>query len=141
MFKMTFQVDYIDTDAMGVVHHASYFRWFERCRVEWLRELGMSYLEMEKEGYLLPLRSAGITYKKPLYFDDHPEIQVCVGKLRSAGIDLLYRIYRNGELATEGSTSHVICLRTGEGANTKLSPVRLPEKWRTVWQEQSEKKF
>ena len=141
MFKTTFQVDYADTDAMGVAHHASYFRWLERCRVEWLRSLGMSYLEMEAEGYLLPLRSADIRYKKPLRFDDHPVIEVFVEKLRSAGVDLGYRILKNDELVTEARTSHVLCARSGFGADTQLSPVRIPEKWRVLWQEQSEKKF
>jgi len=138
VFKVGFQVDYADTDAMAVAHHASYFRWFERARVEWLRHLGLSYFEMEREGYLLPLRSAEIKYRKPLRFDDRPEVEVWVEKLRAAGIDLGYNVWLNGEIVTSAQTSHVLVLRptSGEG----MSPVKIPEKWRKVWQEQSAKK-
>lgn len=137
---MEFQVDYIDTDAMGVVHHGSYFRWMERCRVEWLRSFGLSYVEMEKEGYILPLREARLEYKKPLYFDDRPTIMVRVDRLRVAGVDLAYEIRKNGELMTKGFTGHVVCLRGTEDGKSALSPVRIPEKWRKLWLEQSEKK-
>lgn len=136
---MKFQVDYVDTDAMAVAHHASYFRWFERVRVEWLRHLGLSYLEMEKEGYMLPLREASVKYRKPLRFDDHPEIEVWVEKLRQAGVDLAYRISLNGEEVSTGLTSHVLCQKSEQSAGA-LVPVRIPEKWRTVWQAQSAKK-
>lgn len=140
MFKMEFQVDYVDTDAMGVVHHSRYFRWFERVRVEWLRSIGLSYREMELEGYILPLSDASIKYRRPLYFDDRPTIEVSVKRIRIAGVELEYKIYVRGELATTASTSHVVC-KKGEGEEEgEWNPVRIPEKWRTIWLAQTVEK-
>lgn len=137
MFSVKIQVDYVDTDAMAVAHHASYFRWFERARVEWMHHLKIPYNDMETAGYLLPLRSTEVRYLKPLRFDDRPTVEIYVEKLRAASIDIGYRIVLNGDVITTGMTSHVLCTREHDGT---LTPVKIPEKWRAVWLEQSAKK-
>jgi acyl-CoA thioester hydrolase len=140
-FRMPFQVDYQDTDAMGIVHHASYLRWFERSRTEWLRSMNISYRDMEEEGYFLPLREATLKYRRTLKFDDHPYVEVSVLRIRQAGVDLEYKIVQDGEIVTTGTTSHVVCSRIAKPDGTiEWAPVRIPEKWRTLWLEQSEKK-
>ena len=47
-FEIPIQVRYAETDAMGVVHHSSYFIWLELARVEWLKSLGIDYKQMEQ---------------------------------------------------------------------------------------------
>ena len=44
--RVTHKVNFYDTDAMAVVHHANYIRWFEIGRVEFLREAGITLTEM-----------------------------------------------------------------------------------------------
>jgi acyl-CoA thioester hydrolase len=50
---------------MGVVYHGNYAQYFEMGRVEWLRNLGISYKWMEESGIMLPVVSLNINYKKP----------------------------------------------------------------------------
>ena len=44
---INFRVRYAETDQMGVVHHGNYAKFLEMGRIEWLRNLGFSYKEME----------------------------------------------------------------------------------------------
>ena len=52
-FKTRIQVRYAETDAMGVVHHATYPIWFEQARVDFFRAVGAPYDEVEREGFAL----------------------------------------------------------------------------------------
>lgn len=58
---------YAETDQMGVIHHANYLIYLEQARMEWLNALGFSYVEMEKNGVMLPVFNIQIDYKKPLF--------------------------------------------------------------------------
>lgn len=132
-FQISARVDYVDTDAMQVMHHASYFRYLERCRVEWLRSQGLDYKNLESQGYALPLRSAEIKYLKPLVFDDLFEVTLGVGVLQNSRFILEYEIYREGVLCTTARTEHVCCKFDGG----KLVPIKIPEEWKgsKTWQE------
>jgi len=57
------RVRYVETDQMGVAHHASYFSWMEAARTELMRGNGMSYRELEAKGFYLPVREAYIQEK------------------------------------------------------------------------------
>jgi acyl-CoA thioester hydrolase len=139
VFRIPFQVDYADTDAMGVVHHANYFRWFERARVEWLRSMGFSYAELEKQGYILPLREATIQYLKTLVFDDQAEVEVSLAKLGRVQVDLKYRIFVRGELCTTATTHHVLCKRERSPSGDEWKITKFPKEWRQAWELQNEK--
>lgn len=62
--KIQIRVRYGETDQMGVVHHGNYALYLEMGRIEWLRKLGVSYKDMEKNGVMLPVVSLTINYKK-----------------------------------------------------------------------------
>ncbi|MEO0038416.1 MAG: Acyl-CoA thioester hydrolase YbgC [Bacteroidota bacterium] len=64
------RVRYGETDQMGVVYHGSYVPYFEIGRVEWLRNKGVSYKDMEQNGIALPIVSMHLNYKKPAKYDD-----------------------------------------------------------------------
>ncbi|HLT36417.1 MAG TPA: thioesterase family protein, partial [Enhygromyxa sp.] len=49
------RVIYADTDRMGVVYHATYLRFLEHARVEFIRGLGFAYADMERMGFGLPV--------------------------------------------------------------------------------------
>jgi acyl-CoA thioester hydrolase len=68
-FSVTQRVRFAETDAMGIVHHANYFLWFEVARVECLRQLGYPYTRMEKEGYGLPVSEVGCRFMRSAKFD------------------------------------------------------------------------
>lgn len=70
--KTTIQlrVNYHQVDQMGIVHHAQYAYFLEQARIDWLRNQGVSYADMEEDGILLPLTEISIQYKRPLRFDE-----------------------------------------------------------------------
>jgi len=68
------RVRYAETDAQQVAHHSAYVVWLEEARIEALRGLGRSYRSLEADGVLMPVVELGITYRRPLSFDDHIEI-------------------------------------------------------------------
>jgi acyl-CoA thioester hydrolase len=56
------RVRYAETDQMGVVYHGNYAQYFEMGRVEWLRNIGISYMD-GRNGIMLPVVSLNINYK------------------------------------------------------------------------------
>jgi acyl-CoA thioester hydrolase len=64
------RVRYSETDQMGVVYHGNYLPYFEVGSVEWLRNQGISYKELEGKGIALPIVNININYKKPARYDD-----------------------------------------------------------------------
>ena len=141
-FSIAVRVEYSDTDAMGIAHHASYLRWFERARVEWLRDQGLPYRKMESDGYFLPLMSAALEYKKPLQFDDEADLRLFLEDMGPCSVDIRYEVFFGGELATTGRTAHVLCKREvlADEGRVNWKPTRIPKEWRIRWELLKEKK-
>ena len=109
------RVRYAETDQMGVVYHGNYAQYFEMGRVEWLRNLGLSYSFMEKNGVMLPVVSLTINYKKPARYDDLLTVRTIYKKQESVRIEFDYEIFNdNGELLTTGNSVLVfVDMKTG----------------------------
>ena len=106
-FDLSIQVRYAETDAMGVVHHSSYFVWLELARVEWLKSLGIDYKSMEQEGFFLPVVQADLIYKLPAFFDDSLIIKLFPPEdFQRARFTLKYEIFRQDDLIAKGFTVH-----------------------------------
>jgi acyl-CoA thioester hydrolase len=130
-YTMEFRVDYADTDAMGIVHHASYLLYLERARVSWLRDIGMPYGELEKQGLALPVRAAEITYFKPLRFDDLAVVAMTVTTKGRTQLEIHYDVMLNGVKVSEAWTHHVVCKARLDGNGQKeWIPTRIPDQWR-----------
>ena len=99
------RVRYAETDQMGVVYHGNYAQYFEMGRVEWLRNKGLSYSFMEKNGVMLPVVSLTLNYKKPARYDDLLTVRTIFKKQESVRIEFDYEIYsEEGELLTTGNS-------------------------------------
>src|SRR5580698_4915956 len=68
--EITIRVRYAETDRMGLLHHANYLVYFEQARTELLRDLGLTYKDMEDAGFLLVLTKVEVRYKRPARYDD-----------------------------------------------------------------------
>jgi len=121
--KTQIRVIYADTDAMGVVYHTNYIKWFEVGRCELLRSIGYPYARLEEEGILLPVAECACKYKMPAVYDDMLEITARIAELKGATVTLEYEIRKQetGELLVTGSTKHAI---TDPG----FKPIRLRDK-------------
>jgi len=118
--KTLIRVIYADTDAMGVVYHTNYIKWFEVGRSELLRSLGYPYARMEEEGILLPLAECSCKYRSPAVYDDMLEITARLAEMKGATLTLEYEIRKQetGELLVTGATKHAI-------TDAGFKPIRL----------------
>ncbi len=108
--ETTLRVRYAETDQMAVVYHSNYLIWFEVGRVELLRKLGFTYVEMEQDGLHLPVVEARCRYKHPARYDDEILVRCHLAKMRPSLLRFSYEIIRlaDGRLLSEGETTHVV---------------------------------
>lgn len=71
---------------MGYVYYGNYAVYFEVARVEMLRELGLSYKQLEDSGIILPVMDYSIQFKKPAFYDDVLTIKTYIRKKPTARI-------------------------------------------------------
>lgn len=69
-YTMQLRSRYSETDKMGVVYHSRYLEYFEVIRTEFVREAGLPYAEMEREGIMLPVAHVDIRFKRPIRYDE-----------------------------------------------------------------------
>jgi|SRR5579884_791759 len=124
---ITLRVRYAETDQMGVVYHANYFVWFEMGRVEFLRQLGFEYKQMEVvDDCHLPVIEATCRYKAPARYDEVLALETRLSALRSSVVRFAYRLVRPApegpQLLAEAETTHV-------AVDGKMQKRSLPEKY------------
>ncbi len=86
---------YEDTDSAGIVYHASYLRFMERARTEWLRRHGFEHARLrERHGVLFTVARIEVDYLRPARLDDRLEISVELAKARRASFALEQRVRR-----------------------------------------------
>jgi acyl-CoA thioester hydrolase len=102
------RVRYAETDRMGYVYYGNYATYFEVARVEAMRELGMSYRQLEDDGVMLPVSEFGVKYKKPAFYDDEITIKVTIKSKPSVRFDFYYETFNEkGELLNTAFTQLV----------------------------------
>jgi acyl-CoA thioester hydrolase len=115
------RVRFHETDAMGVVHHASYLLYLEDARVDLLRSLGRPYSELrDVEGIEFPVIGIELSYRRSLRFDDLFVVHAGIGQVGRSRFAIRYAVERDGVLALEGETRHAT-LEVGSHR-----PVRVP---------------
>jgi acyl-CoA thioester hydrolase len=123
-FSHAIRVRFAETDAMGIVHHASYLTYFEEARVAYLRHLDHPYEKTRAEGIDFAVLEAYVHYRSPLRFDDVVDVHVTVGEITRVTCQVGYFLrHRDTDIAT-GVTVHG-CV------NPEGRPVRMPA-WLTA---------
>jgi len=122
VFALPVRVYFQDTDAGGVVYHASYVNFMERARTEWLRTHGYSNAGLMKEfGVVFVVRSLKLDYLKPALLDDLLSVTAQIKDIGRSRLTLLQGVLRGNEVLTEGEI-HLVCVSL-EG----FKPVSVPE--------------
>jgi acyl-CoA thioester hydrolase len=103
--EVTIRVRYAETDRMGLLHHANYLVYFEQGRTELLRSLGVSYRDMEDQGFLLVLTKVQVRYRSPARYDDLLTLRTTVMRTTLVKIEHRYELLRDGFLLAEGETT------------------------------------
>ena len=124
------RVQYYETDCMQIVHHSNYIRYFEEARIDFLEKLGISYVEIERSGYVVPVLSASAEYKSMATFGE--TVAICVKFEEFTGIrfSFSYKVYDTATkaLRATGRTSHCY-LKDGKPVNIKRA---LPETYASM---------
>lgn len=108
------RVRYAETDQMGVVYHSNYLIWFEVGRVEFMRQLGLTYKSMEQEdGCGIAVVEANVRYKAPARYDDELIVRTTLTQVRGSILGFAYTILRAVDEAVlcEGITTHIVVNR------------------------------
>lgn len=106
--EINIRVRYGETDQMKYVYYGNYAQYFEMGRVEWLRELGMSYKKMEELGIMLPVVNMNVNYLKPAKYDDMLTLKTSLIKPPGLKIDFGYELYNEAdEILTKATTTLV----------------------------------
>ena len=123
-FVLPVRVYLEDTDAQGVVYNASYFRFLERARTEWLRARGVDHNDMrEQEGILLVLVGTEVKFARPAKLDDMLYVTAELSELKGA------RFIFNQSVHRDAPDGEILCCGVAEVAcmDAKLrKPRRVP---------------
>ena len=88
-FSWPVRVYWEDTDAGGVVYYATYLKFMERARSEWLRALGFEQDALRDEaGVLFVVRRVAVDYLAPARFNDQIEVSVGLHEIGRASLSV-----------------------------------------------------
>lgn len=112
LFHWPVRVYWEDTDAGGVVYHASYLRFFERARTEWLRGQGVEQgLLKDQLGVVFVLNRIEVDYLRPARLDDLLDVQSQLIELKRASFVAEHRILRStDDTVIARGRARVVCL-------------------------------
>jgi len=116
------RVRYAETDQMGYVYYGNYAMYYEVARVESLRQLGLTYKELEAMGVMMPVLENHTKFKAPALYDELLRIRTTIKEKPNMRITFFYEIYNEqNKLINEGETQLVFI-------NMKSNrPCRVPE--------------
>jgi acyl-CoA thioester hydrolase len=103
--EISIRVRYAETDRMGLLHHASYLVYFEQGRTELLRAHGLSYRDLEDQGFLLVLTRVQVRYRSPARYDDLVTLRTTLKRATHVKLEHGYEMFRDGLLLAEGETT------------------------------------
>ncbi|WP_242862416.1 acyl-CoA thioesterase [Clostridium massiliamazoniense] len=106
MSMTNIRVRYAETDAMRIVHHANYYLYFEVAREDLIKELGVSYREIEEMGIMMPLVETECKYIEAAKYDDDLIIEAKIIELTAVKVRIEYNVIKkeNNKIIAKGST-------------------------------------
>ena len=117
------EVQYYETDAMQIVHHSNYIRWFEEARHDYLKRAGFPYEEIEARGIIIPVLTAECEYKVAVHFGDKVKITSSLDSFNGLRFTLSYQVW-----SEDGKVLHA-CGHTGHCFLDKnMRPVNVKKK-------------
>lgn len=120
---------YYETDQMGIIHHSNYIRWFEEARIDFLKQIGIPYDEMERRGLLIPVLGVSCKYKKAFRYGDTFQISMKIQDFKGVKFSVAYEVYdkATGELHATGTSEHGF-------VDAKLMPVNIKKTYPDIYE-------
>jgi acyl-CoA thioester hydrolase len=127
-YSHTYSVYWEDTDAGGVVYYANYLKFMERCRTEWLRDLGIDQFRLLAERHLqFVVVNVAVDFLRPAVLHDEILVTAELQRLGGATIHFKQTIMRGEEQLIDAST-RVACLDS-----STLKPRAIPQDLFMEW--------
>lgn len=126
-------VRFNEADPLGIVWHGHYVRYFEDGREAFGREYGISYLDVYREGFAVPVVSIQCDYKKPLRYGESVIVEVTYINTPAAKLQFTYKIFeaQTQELVATGSSTQVFVDVKSFQLHLTLPP--FIEAWKEKW--------
>jgi acyl-CoA thioester hydrolase len=120
-FTHRIRVRFVETDAMGIVHHSNYLHYFEEARVEYLRHIGHPFTQWRDDGLESPVLESFVQYRRPLAFDDLITVHLSLAAVTRATFQMAYLVTVDHDVAPVKATGVTVhgCVTT-EGRPTRL---------------------
>lgn len=114
------QVQYYETDRMGITHHSNYIRWMEEARTDYLARLGWPLEKLEEMGIVSPVTALEVKYQNTTTFADVIAIRVTLLGCTGVRLKLGYEMEKeDGTPVFSGTSEH--CFLDGRGRILRLS--------------------
>ncbi len=120
--RTTLDVRYVETDAMGIVHHSNFLHWMEVARTDFMKDGGKSYKDFESKGLRLVVIGVDVIYRGSARYGDCINIETDLTKIHARGATFFYRILVSDRLIATGHTEHLV-------TNTNGKSVSMPSEW------------
>lgn len=119
--KSQIVVRYAETDQMGIAHHSNYPIWYEVARTDLIKQMGMTYSEIEQQGLIMPLLELQSKYISAAYYEDHLIVEAELTKMSGVKLEVEYAVYREADqtLINVGKTVHALVDRDLKPVNVK----------------------
>ena len=102
------RVRFNETDALGIVWHGNYLKYFEDGREAFGRAFGLSFLDIKKHGFTCPIVKTLVEHKKPLKYGDVATVETQYMDSEAAKLIFHYSIKNeSNEIVCTGETTQV----------------------------------
>lgn len=123
-FEHRIRVRFVETDAMGIVHHSNYLAYFEESRVAYLAHIGHPFTQWREDGLESPVLESFLSYRLPCEFDEVLTVHLQLAAVTRATFQMNYLVTAddgegNRSVRTTGATVHGCTTTAGR-------PTRLP---------------
>ena len=114
------EINYYETDKMGVVHHSNYIRYLEEARCRWLKELDISMESLEEMGYTIPTLEVNCQYKNHVTSGDTIIIKPAIKEYNGVRMTVSYEVLdsKTGKEVIKAYTKHCF-------TNNELRPINM----------------
>ncbi len=128
-YALTLRVYWEDTDAGGVVYYANYLKFMERCRTEWLRQLGVDQHRLRAERQLqFAVVRVSVEYLRPAVLDDELRVTATLTRMSGASFSFDQTIWRNESKLAQGE-ARIACLDS-MSLRPRSIPADILREWR-----------
>lgn len=122
MHEFTVRVFYEDTDATGVVYHANYVKFMERCRSDWLETIGWNNRRFNEQfAIAFAVSKLSVQYLQPARLNDVLTVKAELTRLGAANLSFAQYVWRESDLLCRGE------LKVAGLNEQTFKPVQVPQ--------------